>query len=143
MTIRSTLRSWSRLCRAGEHWFVSEAGREEDRETFDSVPDAEGLFVQVLSDWGMGEIELHAVFPADKAAMPVHEHSSTGSSSSSQETMGSRWGGYSACEVSDNAQLSTPWQEVISFFLRGGDVAEDVAGSLGTGWHAVRRSAGR
>jgi hypothetical protein len=57
--------------------------------------------------------------------------------------MGSRWGGYSACEVSDNAQLSTPWQEVISFFLRGGDVAEDVAGSLGTGWHsrpALRRT---
>jgi DNA-binding transcriptional LysR family regulator len=27
--------------------------------------------VQVLSDWGMGEIELHAVFPADKAAKPA------------------------------------------------------------------------
>ena len=32
---------------------------------------AEGLLVQVLADWNMGEIELHAVFPAGKAAKPA------------------------------------------------------------------------
>ncbi len=30
-----------------------------------------GLLVQVLSDWDMGDIELHAVFPAGKAAKPA------------------------------------------------------------------------
>jgi DNA-binding transcriptional LysR family regulator len=31
---------------------------------------ADGRLVQVLSDWDMGEVELHAVFPAGKAAKP-------------------------------------------------------------------------
>ena len=30
----------------------------------------EGLLVSVLADWDMGEVELHAVFPARKAAKP-------------------------------------------------------------------------
>jgi DNA-binding transcriptional LysR family regulator len=32
---------------------------------------AEGLLVRVLPDWDMGDIELHAVFPAGKAAKPA------------------------------------------------------------------------
>jgi DNA-binding transcriptional LysR family regulator len=32
---------------------------------------AEGSLVRVLADWDMGEIELHAVFPAGKAAKPA------------------------------------------------------------------------
>ena len=32
---------------------------------------ADGLLVRVLADWNMGEIELHAVFPAGKAAKPA------------------------------------------------------------------------
>jgi DNA-binding transcriptional LysR family regulator len=32
---------------------------------------AEGALVQVLGDWDMGEIELHAVFPAGNAAKPA------------------------------------------------------------------------
>jgi len=31
---------------------------------------SEGLLVRVLADWHMGEVELHAVFPARKAAKP-------------------------------------------------------------------------
>ena len=31
---------------------------------------SEGLLVRVLADWDMGEVELHAVFPARKAAKP-------------------------------------------------------------------------
>jgi hypothetical protein len=31
---------------------------------------SEGLLVRVLADWHMGEAELHAVFPARKAAKP-------------------------------------------------------------------------
>ncbi|HEY2536457.1 MAG TPA: LysR substrate-binding domain-containing protein [Solirubrobacteraceae bacterium] len=31
---------------------------------------SEGLLVRVLVDWEMGEVELHAVFPARKAAKP-------------------------------------------------------------------------
>ena len=31
----------------------------------------EGRLVQVLPDWDMGDIELHAVFPAGKAAKPA------------------------------------------------------------------------
>jgi DNA-binding transcriptional LysR family regulator len=30
----------------------------------------EGLLARVLADWHMGEVELHAVFPALKAAKP-------------------------------------------------------------------------
>jgi DNA-binding transcriptional LysR family regulator len=32
---------------------------------------AEGALVRVLADWDMGEIELHAVFPAGRAAKPA------------------------------------------------------------------------
>jgi DNA-binding transcriptional LysR family regulator len=32
---------------------------------------AEGLLTRILADWDMGEIELHAVFPAGKAAKPA------------------------------------------------------------------------
>src|SRR5262249_39763880 len=31
---------------------------------------SEGLLVRVLADWDMGEVEVHAVFPARKAAKP-------------------------------------------------------------------------
>ena len=31
---------------------------------------SKGLLVRVLADWDMGEVELHAVFPARKAAKP-------------------------------------------------------------------------
>jgi len=31
---------------------------------------SEGLLVRVLADWHMGEVELHVVFPARKAAKP-------------------------------------------------------------------------
>jgi DNA-binding transcriptional LysR family regulator len=31
---------------------------------------SEGLLVRVLADWHMGEVELHGVFPARKAAKP-------------------------------------------------------------------------
>ena len=31
----------------------------------------EGQLVRVLSDWDMGAIELHAIFPAGKAAKPA------------------------------------------------------------------------
>jgi hypothetical protein len=31
---------------------------------------SEGLLKRVLTDWDMGEVELHAVFPARKAAKP-------------------------------------------------------------------------
>jgi DNA-binding transcriptional LysR family regulator len=32
---------------------------------------ADGSLVRILSDWNMGEIELHAVLPAGKAAKPA------------------------------------------------------------------------
>ena len=31
---------------------------------------SEGLLVRVLADWDLGEVELHAVFPARKTAKP-------------------------------------------------------------------------
>lgn len=31
---------------------------------------SEGLLLRVLADWDMGEVELHAVFPAPKVAKP-------------------------------------------------------------------------
>ena len=97
--------------------------------------------MQILSDWGHGEIELHAVSQGRKAG--PHEHSSTASSRGTQETMGSRWGGYRACEASDNAQLSTLWQEVISFFFARELLLGTWPKILAQGVIAVRRSAGR
>jgi hypothetical protein len=38
---------------------------------------SEGLFVRVLADRVMGEVELLAIFPARKAAKPSRVHSST------------------------------------------------------------------
>ena len=32
---------------------------------------AQGQLVRVLADWDLGEIDLHAVFPAGKAAKPA------------------------------------------------------------------------
>jgi hypothetical protein len=57
--------------------------------------------------------------------------------------MGCRWGGYRACEVFDNAQLSTPWQEVISFFFAREMLLRTWPKISAQGGIAVRGSAGR
>jgi hypothetical protein len=181
-------------------------------------PDGEGLFVQILSDWGMGR---SSCTPSPKAVKPAHTsiprprhrgvrkrpwvpvgrvpgaglRQAIGGAARTLPLRGGRGGATGqgedqageerrptlagareasggdqgrpgkecsamnmntapaiqsvgpppdrACEASDNAQLSTPWQEVISFFFAREMLLRTWPKVLAQGGIAVRRSAGR
>src|ERR1700729_56755 len=63
-------------------------------------PDGEGLFVQILSDWGMGR---SSCTPSPKAVKPAHASIPRPRHRGYARDHGFRWGGCRACEASNSA----------------------------------------